>query len=496
MAMMTPDMQRNYIASQQNRYNQAVKGGNKTLADKIVADLKRFKYTPINPSPAKPATTSTPQTKKTTSAELLPGLTFSQTNNQMNTNTTMMDKKNDQNTSMTMIDQPSSGQTGKMTSAAQPVYEKNPSGFTYDPSKDARFAQYFATPAAFNYDPKADPLYQTMLQNALAGAKSNAKQAQQNALESLNERGISNSSIAASQLAQIEQDALTGAQSNLESTLLPQLTSLAYQRYQDGIANNRAQAELLRGLSGDAFNQYLASLDNQRADKTLNMQEAGLTGMYDGNKTLDAMNADRQFGLQEAGLTGIYNGQQTLGGKQLSLDQQRLNDEKTRNAAQDTEEKKRWWAEYTRAGQQWAQQNKLDWATLTQRQKELASDEAWKEKNYVLDKDAAAWQKDPNNPLNMQREATAESKGATDRKDYIASQTAEYIKLLRTEDGGIDYKTAVQEINDNVIAGLYTKEEGNQIINALNSAGLKPKEKSTSTYKPTVTGSNMGSIFR
>jgi len=36
---------------------------------------------------------------------------------------------------------------------------------------------------------------------------------------------------------------------------------------------------------------------------------------------ISQMNADRGFGLQEAGLTGQYNGQQTLGGKQFDLQQ-------------------------------------------------------------------------------------------------------------------------------------------------------------------------------
>lgn len=469
MAMMTPEMRNNYITSQQNRYNQAITGGNKTLADKIVADLKRFKYTPIKPNT--PASTATKQTgttaTKTTAAQLLPGMTFAQNSEQTNSNPTMMDKKVVQNTKMTTAEQPVNTQSGAMKTAEQPVYQTNPSGFTYDPSKDVRFAQYFAQPAAFNYDAKADPLYQTMLQNALAGARTNAKQAQQNALESLNERGISNSSIAASQLAQIEQDALTGAQSNLESTLLPQLTSLAYQRYQDGIANNRAQAELLRGLSGDAFNQYLASLDNQRADKTLGIQEAGLTGVYQDKPTLDAINQANQKAIQEAGLTGMYQGKPTLTAKTLA-------DEKARNAAQDTEEKKRWWAEYNRAGEQWAKQNKLDWATLTQREKEAASDNAWKEKNYQLDVRKQNYNESPENVQNQLKLATAQEKGSVDRNTEIKNYKSEIINSIRQ--GDAEYEEAVQRVNDDIISGLLTKEEAADIISALNQAGLAPKK--------------------
>ena len=137
--------------------------------------------------------------------------------------------------------------------AEQPVYEKPPSEFSYDPTKDSRYASYFKTPDPFTYDPKSDPLYQTMLANALTNAGANAKIAQQNAMESLNERGILNSDITNSQVAKIQQDALTGAQSQLESTLLPQLMSQAYQRYNDGLANTRYQADLLRGLTNDEY---------------------------------------------------------------------------------------------------------------------------------------------------------------------------------------------------------------------------------------------------
>lgn len=511
MAMMTPEMQKKYIASQQKRYDDALSSGDKNLATRIVTDLKRFDYKPLKQT-VKPVEKITLTPQKMTNEEynnwyktngLFRTPTLTNNNNQSTnkdiTSTIVSNEQNSSSGSSVLSENktPVTSQNGGLNVS----YQTNPSGFTYDPSKDIRFAEYFKTPEQFNYDPKSDPMYQTLLQNALTGAKSNAKRAQLNALESLNERGISNSSIAASQLAQIEQDALTGAQSNLESSLLPQLLNQAYQRYSDGLANKRYQGEMLRGLTSDAYNQYLASLDNQRSDRQLNMQEAGLTGLYNGQKTQDALTADRNFALQQAGLTGMYNGKQTLSGKELALKEQQLREEKARNIAQDTEDKKRWWAEYNRSGQQWASQNKLNWAELSQRQKEQVADEAWKEKNYQLDKDAAAWQRDPNNPLNMQREATAEEKGAQDKNEYVATQTAEFIKNIRDnmEDDslGMSYNNAVRQINDLIIAGVYTKEDGTKILNALKAAGLEPKEKSkTNTYKPSVTGSNMGSIFR
>lgn len=309
MAMMTPEMRNNYIASQQKRYTDEYSKGNKadkSLLNRLTQDLKKY-----NAMPQANKSAIQQGSNKVDYNALYANLP-QETKNRILGST----EKNPPavvqpatNTSPFTMNQ--SGNSGQMT-PAQPVYQTNPSGFTYDPSKDARFAQYFSTPAAFSYDAKLDPLYQTMLQNALAGARSNAKQAQQNALESLNERGISNSSIAATQLAQIEQDALTGAQSNLESSLLPQLMNQAYQRYSDDLANKRYQSDLLRGLSSDAFNQYMASLDNQRADKTLGMQEAGLTGVYNQKPTLQAKNQADQLAIQQAGLTGMYQGKETM----------------------------------------------------------------------------------------------------------------------------------------------------------------------------------------
>lgn len=525
---MTPQMRDQYIAGQKARIEKATKLGDNNKVQRLIKDLTRLGVTY---KPVKKPTTPVMNQVKTNNTVVNNADNTATNNNNVNNNNVNNNNVND-NTDNNVSDNDRNVNSDKTIDKPNiNVTNQNESNapnnnFTYNPFTDPQFMQFFKQPDPFTYDPKSDPLYQTMLQNALNNAKVNAKSAQQQALESLNERGISNSSIAASQLAQIEQNALTGAQSQLESSLLPQLTNQAYQRYLDGIANQRAQFDMARGLRGDAYQEYIDRLSNDRANRQLQfqeaeltgmldgsqtigarnaaqqlaMQEAGLTGMYQGNQTMDKVNTDRNFAMQQAGLTGMYQGKETLSARELGLQEKRLKDEKARNATQDTEEKKRWWAEYNRSGQQLAQQNKLDWKQLNQREKEFLADEAWKEKNYQLDKDAASWQRDPNNPLNMQREATAEAKGAQDKNEYVASQTAEFIKNIRDnmEDDslGMTYKDAVQQVNDLIIAGVYTKEDGTKILNALKAAGLEPKEKSKSTYKPAVTGSNMGSIFR
>jgi hypothetical protein len=62
-------------------------------------------------------------------------------------------------------------------------------------------------------------------------------------------------------------------------------------------------------------------IDQYNADRQFKLQEAGLTGTYNGNQTLDAMNAAKNFALNEAGITGVYNGSPTLEAQGQKFDQ-------------------------------------------------------------------------------------------------------------------------------------------------------------------------------
>ena len=46
-------------------------------------------------------------------------------------------------------------------------------------------------------------------------------------------------------------------------------------------------------------------------DRNFRLNEAGVTGYYNGRRTLAGENADRNFNLSEAGVTGYYNGMPT-----------------------------------------------------------------------------------------------------------------------------------------------------------------------------------------
>ena len=66
-----------------------------------------------------------------------------------------------------------------------------------------------------------------------------------------------------------------------------------------------AKAGLEAAAMQNLINQY-------NADKQYKLQEAGVTGTYNGNQTLDALNSAKNFALNEANVTGKYNGNQTL----------------------------------------------------------------------------------------------------------------------------------------------------------------------------------------
>ena len=86
----------------------------------------------------------------------------------------------------------------------------------------------------------------------------------------------------------------------------------------------------LQGQVGALKQQEQSVFDElgRRTTNVNNAYEADKVGVEAGLQAemlqayINQMNQDKQFGLQEAGLTGNYNGQQTLAGQQLGLQQQ------------------------------------------------------------------------------------------------------------------------------------------------------------------------------
>lgn len=115
----------------------------------------------------------------------------------------------------------------------------------------------------------------------------------------------------------------TQAQAEIQAQKMQQL--LDQGRY------DQNQLLQIAGLTGylPGGQETLASrqLQNQMTQQEIQnrMAEAGLTGRYDGKRTLAGQQFDTSRAMNEAGLTGRYNGQRTLAGQQF--DQSRMMDQ-------------------------------------------------------------------------------------------------------------------------------------------------------------------------
>lgn len=120
----------------------------------------------------------------------------------------------------------------------------------------------------FNYDPNSDPVYQA----ALARAKTNAQSAGGDAMALMNKRGILDSDVTRDRVAGIAQDAVSG----VETDLMPQLMTQAYQRFQD--SDNRKYQ-----MSRDSV------VDQQNAENTA-INKGNMLGYYLDPKDKDYIN--------------------------------------------------------------------------------------------------------------------------------------------------------------------------------------------------------------
>jgi hypothetical protein len=131
--------------------------------------------------------------------------------------------------------------------------------------------------------------------------------ARQNALQ-----GIENQ---AGQAQAAARAALLGQQANL----LGQQAGAQIQESQFG--RSLAEQQAGREQSAGQFQQQMEYNAGQDAI-TNALNEAGITGTYNGQQTMQARAAALQQAMAEAGLTGMYNGQQTLEARQLAEQQQ------------------------------------------------------------------------------------------------------------------------------------------------------------------------------
>lgn len=120
----------------------------------------------------------------------------------------------------------------------------------------------------FKYDYKTDPAYLAAMAQAQEGAKTASRQT----LESMNDRGIVNSSVTSSQLGQIQQ-----AAQNEPLKMIPALENNAYNRFQQNFSNqfNLAQQYLQNGQFQMGYDQSERFHEDENS-----FNKAQLTGHY------------------------------------------------------------------------------------------------------------------------------------------------------------------------------------------------------------------------
>lgn len=275
----------------------------------------------------------------------------------------------------------------------------------------------FAQP--MQYNPATDPqaiAYKQYYDNL-------AKQGSQNAMEEMNSLGLLNSSMTAGEIAKAEQDAGLAY-----GTKVADLGQQFYQRQQDQF-NNTAR---LIGLLGD---QQQRGMDNAYREKTFAADQAYRNNMLG----LEQNKFDYQK-LQDQ----IKNGQWD---KQFDLEMQKFADDH---------------------GYKWAQLDLDEKKALAQ----IALDQQRVGIEGMNANTAAArlaWEKDPNNPDNLYKQAEIEWRKSQANKNNSGADQKELEGLYAgLKSGKIDPASALDEIDTQTNAGIYTPTQATIMKNLVN----------------------------
>ncbi|WP_217597295.1 hypothetical protein [Cohnella sp. GbtcB17] len=144
---------------------------------------------------------------------------------------------------------------------------------------------------SFQYDANTDPKY--LAQQQLV--KQRAGVASQSAMEDLNSRGILNSSVTGSQLAQIQQNAEQEA-----LAYVPQYEAMARQDYQDKLANAGNLLNIALGREDTAYNRNYQTQRDARADSVDDRNYN--RGVLESDRAFDrgVLESDRSYEYQKA----------------------------------------------------------------------------------------------------------------------------------------------------------------------------------------------------
>lgn len=334
--------------------------------------------------------------------------------------------------------------------------------------------QFKQQQSPFSYDQNSDVQYQNALKSALA----NAHQASNNAQSQLGARGIGNSSIASNMANQIQQKAVGDVTTNV----LPSLIQQAYQRYQDQnnndyrnqVANYGAQQDQFKNQSAlsnyfnglgqqDVDNQYR---DGQAADQQKQsnwnayLQSVGLTGDLgtgpksdysllggnSGNRSLAGQEFDQSKGVQDAGLTGLYNGAPTM-----------------QKNAQDFG--------------QWLDRGQLGVSQMNAGTSAMSARNSAGNANF--DKLMDVWKATGKAPAGLENYGITAGSDLRDSKSAVNMQEEVTGLVGSLRDGSLTPSTALQQLEEDFSIGHYTKPQYDQLKSTITK--LSPNYSSPST---------------
>lgn len=253
-----------------------------------------------------------------------------------------------------------------------------PSAYTDWQAKQNELMQKYETlmSGSFEYNPETDPKYQAFKTLSASRADAAAKTATRSTEEELNARGILNSSVTASQLGQIQQNAKQTAETEALAQL-PQYEAQARQGYQDKLRN---AADLLSFSAGRGDAAYQQEYTQQRdAKNDANTDRNYNRNVLEGDRAFNAQEKQNnftnnlnteQFNLQKAqqDWSNTFAKEQYSDQKAAQLWEQTFKDKSFKQSVSDA-----------------AASRGLQWASLGQRDKEFIAEQTFKNKSFAAD---------------------------------------------------------------------------------------------------------------
>jgi hypothetical protein len=206
-------------------------------------------------------------------------------------------------TNVTSIDSTTTTDTGANVPAESNIASDNDRGYVgaFDEKMMALLDKYL-NPEPYAYNVQEDPAFESYKNTYTRLGEKSFEDTLGNLVARTGGRPSSWAISAASQAKDAYNQQLMD--------IVPQLEERAYGRHQDQLTNFYNQLNMLQNLDALKYGRYAD-------ERTWDISEAGLTGMYQGEPTQSAREFEKNFGVSEANITGQYQGQPTQSAREF-----------------------------------------------------------------------------------------------------------------------------------------------------------------------------------